>query len=439
MGLLSALKVAVAKGADFYSRQACPWETLDRPYLPKTAASLKDREAECFSDLQDFWFFYEIIAHRIPQGRVPPDLDIGDQALWQGIYTAVLCFKYARAKSDSLAELIARALNGMSQHQWFHGEESPRLIRGYDRGSKAWQDDASNDSLTGHFAGLYFVLKYGPLELRDRALVLLGGTASELIENNLCLVKADKTPTTYGRLINGAFTDPLSMTLCLGILAVASHYGLHKDAGRLWSEVYTKYEAMIPYPKMILGQWENWNDDHRAALHLVILAMEDKSPRLQELVRKGLLRLWFMLKERGNSWVNALILLGLGDGAPAGMASQMRRQARMILGEYELVDKRWDTEVDWRGIKVGNVWTGKILFGINARWAPRVVSINGHDRSTQPLPAWSIGKQDFIWQRHRYSVSDWLGQSQPTQKFNAMDYLAAYHASRLAGILEPDD
>ncbi len=446
MKFLSAIKVTGAMIADLYSRQACPWEKFNRPFLPKTLRTLKEREAECWGDLQGFWFFNEILAHRIPQDQVPPVLDMGDQATWQGIYVATLCFKYARAKSDSLAQLIAHALNGMYQHQWFHGEGKSRLIRGYDRGANnAWEDDASNDTLTGHFFGLYSVLQFGPMELKGKALQLLNGIATELIENNCCLIKADKTPTSYGKLINGALTEPLQMTLALAILTVADHYGLHGHAAKMRDEVYTKYGTMIPYPKMVLGQWENWNDDHRAAIHLAVLAMEDKSPRMQELVRKGLVRLWSLLRTRANIWVNALIMLGLGEAAPKGMQAEMTIHANMILSEYELEDKRWDTETDWRGkldVKK-NLWSGKEIVPFLADgllpWTPRIITVNGHQRATQPLPLWANGKQDFVWQRHRYSVCDWMGQNQPSQKFNGADFLAAYHLSILTEILSSAD
>ncbi len=439
--IISLIKVGAAKVADLYSMQANPWEPLDRQSLPLTLRPLKDREAECWLDLQSFWFFNEIVAHRIPQDRVPPLLDTGDQATWQGIYTAMLAFKYTRAKSDNLAQLIANALNGMYQHQWFHGEGKARLIRGYDRrNNNSWQDDASNDTLTGHVAGLYFVLRYGPVELKGKALQLLSGIASELIDNNLCMIKADKTPTTYGVLVDGALTDPMRMTLLLAVLTIAKNYGLHGLAAKACDEVYGRYAAMIPYPKMVLGTLENWNDDHRAAIHLTILAMEDKRQRTQELAHAGLVRLWNITRERGNIWVNALIALGLGDAMPPAMRGDMAGKARMILGEFELKSKQWDTEVNWTGTLSGTVWSGAPVHSVtNGSWTPRIITISGTPRARQPLPSWACGKQDFIWQRHRYSCQDWIGQTAPTQRFNGGDFLAAYHLSVMTGILTPTE
>lgn len=437
MNLLSSIKAGLSRTADLYSKQACPWEKFDRPCLPLTLRDLSERESECWSDLQSFWFFKEILAHHIPQDRVPPLLDTGDQAIWQGIYAAMLAFKYARAKSDVLAQYIADALSGMYQHQHFHGEGKPRLIRGYDRrAGNIWQDDASNDSLTGHFAGLYFIFRFGPIEARARALQMMSGIASELIENNLCLVKADGTPTTYGKLINGVLTEPLQMTLVLAILTVAERYGLHGLASKYRDEIYSTYGPMIPYPKTILGTLENWNDDHRAALHLAILAMEDTSPHMQDLVRRGLLRLWAMLKDRANIWVNGLIALGLGDTIPADVKAEMTRQATLILSEYELTEKRWNTEVSCTGTFDGKLYPGKTIIAVNhVSWLPRIITIAGQPRATQPLPHWACSKQDFIYQRHRYSVRDWLGVSQPTDRFNGGDFLCAYWVNVLAGIL----
>lgn len=444
MSLVSSIKTMAARAADLYSYQANPWDVFDRPALPKTHRTLKERETECFSDLQSFWFFSELLVHRIPLGEKPPILDMGDQATWQGFYVAMLCLKYSRAKSDSLALQIANGLTGMYQHQWFHGEGKARLIRGYDRAQRnSWQDDASNDTCTGHFVGLYFAIKFGPAEVQGRALQLLAGLTAELIENNYCLIKADKTPTTYGKLINGVLTDPMQMTLALAIMTVASVYKLHPKADAARAEILEKYGEMIPYPKMVLGTWENWNDDHRAAAHLCILRMEDTSVYGQMMTYRGLTRLWKICADRGNVWVNALIALGLGPSMSVFMKTEMRRQALLVLGEFELEDKRNDTEVDYRGNFDGHTWAG---FPVKSRrddgsttWTPRIITIGTNQRSTEPLPLWISGKQDFVWQRHRYSACDWVYQKDPTQRFNGADYLAAYHASIAAGILKGDE
>lgn len=442
MSWISSLKAVGAQMADLYSKQACPWDKFDRPFLPKTLRPLYTREAECWDDLQAFWFYDELLVNRIPMDRVPPALDTGDQATWQGIYAAMVAYKYARAKSDVLQASITRLLKGMVQHQTFHKEPAPRLIRGYDRTQKTrvWQDDASNDTLTGHFAGLYFILRFGPIEQRLLALELLANISRELIENKMCLIRADRTPTTYGKIINGVLTEPLQMTLALAILTVADHYGLHPQAARMRDEVYTKYAPMIPYPKTVLGTLENWNDDHRAALHLSILALEDKSPRMQELVQQGLLRLWGLLKNRGNVWVNGLLALGMGDTIQHDVATEMRRQALLVLGEYELEDKRFDLQTDWSGTFDGHTYPGQTVLSCEGvAWRPRIISINSNPRSTQPMPHWCCSSQDFIYQRHRYSCRDWLGNTRPSQRFNGGDFLAAYHVNVLAGILTPQD
>lgn len=442
MSLISLIKSGLAKSLDLYSMQANPWDKFDRPALPMTLTPLPDKAAECTKDLQSFWFDNEILASRIPLTTVPPELDMGDQAIWQGIYTVMLCLQYARAKSPTLVQQISNALNGLYQHQYFGanrlGRSDPFLIRGFDRRSGKWEDNASNDSLSGHFAGLYFILRFGPSELKGRALSLLASLAAELIENKLCLVKADGTPTTYGKLVNGVLTEPLAMTLALGILTVAEHYGLHGKAAAMRYEVYSQYGALIPYPKTIAGTIENWNDDHRAALHLAILALEDRSPKMQELTHAGLYRLWALLERRGNIWVNGLIALGLGECIQPAVKSEMTRQANLVLGEYELSEKRVDTEVDYRGTVSANgkLWSGRSIISIqHVAWAPRIITIKGHQRATQPPPLYISGKQDFVWQRHRYSICDWIGQTQPSQRFNGADFLCAYWASIYSGII----
>lgn len=426
MSFLTRIKSWGIQVADAYTHLANRYQDLRRPFMPKTQRTLEEREAECYADMDAFWRFNEIMIHRIPQ-PMGAGLDKGDQAIWHGIYTAMLAMKYALDASDELAYRIERAVEGLRQHQMFHMEQKPRLIRGYDRMDGSWEDDASNDSLTGHLAGIYFAYRYGPASTRGKCMELLANITRSLLDNNLQLVKADGTPTKHGKLISGAATDPLQMTLVLAILTFAENRAFDHRVSEARHEIYTKYGAMIPYPKVAFGGWEKWNDEHRAAIHLAILALEDKSPRMHRRVVAGLRRLWGLCERRGNVWVNALIALGLGNELPSGWKNEMSRQAGMLLSEYELTDKRWDTEV---------VNGGKTLVGINgSSWEVKTWQDGKYLRAFQPLPAWACGKQDFIWQRNRYSCNDWLGAVQPSSQYNGGDFLAAYWLSRITGIL----
>lgn len=433
MGLISYFKTIGLATADAYTRAANPYDPFDRPALPKSLRTLRQREAECWSDFQrNFWFFDELIVSRIPLGVSPPRLDLGDQALWHGIYTAMLAMKYALSVDGEerirLTSLIGKALAGMARHQDFHREGVPRLIRGYDRNSGRWEDDASNDTLTGHFAGLYFVHRYGPTVLKGDVEGLLSGIVQELVNHDLWLVNHDGSPTPYGKLIDGARTDPLRMTLALAIMTVGENLDLNAAARVLCHEIYTDYGRLIPYAKASMGALaDNWNDDHRAALHLCILGIEDHSPRMREHLRRAVRRHWDLYGRRANPWVNALLCLCLDLDMPDDIRREMAQQNMTILSEFELNDAMFDRPVDARDATIRSIHSQV--------WKPEITMVDGHPRSTQPLPLWAMGAQDFPWQRHRYSVLDWTDSARPSQRFNGGAYLCAYWASRLTGLV----
>jgi hypothetical protein len=64
-----------------------------------------------------------------------------------------------------------------------------------------------------------------------------------------------------------------------------------------------------------------------------------------------------------------------------------------------------------------------------AFWKERGVRFfdrGGHLRSSQPLPLWKMGSQDFFWQRCQYSVDDWIGLTEGQFEHNGVDFLVAY-------------
>lgn len=432
MKFLSWIKSAAIKVTDFTNAKLDRYESFTRPFLPATATKLKDKAAECWTDLSDFWRFDKVLIHRIPQPSGSP-LDLGDQCIWHGIYTAMLAMKYAVEPSAGLEVWLDRAVAGMKGHQTFHHEQAPRLIRGYDALNNQWEDDASNDSLTGHVAGLYFAYRHGPDSIKPAVAVLINDITNSLIANDFKLVKADGTPTKHGKLINGIQTDPLQFTLVFALLCLANNVIPTSRFADAKHKLYTQYGSMIPFGKVELNGWGNWNDEHRAAIHLAIIAREDQSPRVQELCRQGLVRLWNMSIKRVNPWVNALICYGYRDKCPEGYLWQSGLIAKHILGEFEISKKRWPLEVKNADQR---------LAGINHQsWSVKTWDDKGTPRAYQPIPLWAMGSQDFFWQRNRYSVNDHAGTTTPAQagsQHNGADFLCAYYLSRLTGVLSSD-
>jgi len=419
MSLLSAIKARALDAADRYTWATEPWDNFTRPligtpnYLSSTFAF---QENEYFQDLKDFRR-EGLFLSRIPLPEGSP-LDLGDSALWHGIYTAMLAVRWHFVGDGTSEIMLKAALQALGKHQTWHGEAQPRLIRGYDPRYPGWADDASNDTLTGHFFGIWAVLKWGPVELRDEAEQYLKNICDELANYNFCLIDNNKKPTPHGKLINGVLTDPLQYTLVHAIFSALRPYSSRYEFLR--QILYKKYKELIPYGKAAFGNYQNWNDDHRAAMHLLVISETD--PESKEYVRKGVRRMWRYAKKRANPWVNAL--LALTETVDRDAFNEMRRQAWMVLGEYDLTARRNEVPVDWRE-----------KYKLSPLWNPTVVTVKGIPRSTQPLPLWARGAQDFFFQRCPFSVVDWQGVTEPMSAFNAGDWLCAFWFSRLAGLL----
>lgn len=422
MGLIETIKAAGIRTADALNTLNDPFPVFDRPALPKQPKKLWDLELEFYQDLvAHFWGCDgQVLLHRIPLPTGSP-LDMGDQAIWHGVYTAMLALRChlqdAEAQRDTYGHLV-NALKGLQLHQQAHGEQKPRLIRGVSDDLKTWQDDASNDSATGHLLGIYFAWKYGPETLQPVCVQLAAGLAVELLEHNHALVRADSTPTTYGALEQGWRTDPLRLTLALAIYAVGATICKTPALMKAYSDLYARYKSIVCYPKVKFWWVDNQNDTHRAAIHLAILAdLTTGEPHLDYIW--GLGRLRRIVSKLGNVWVNALCAWGAGT-----TLSEDRVQALKVLSEFTLRDKMFNE--------------GRDNSNYSAPWFKRVLW-NGVYMANQPLPRWAVRAQDFFWQRNLRSLDPGSAGQPADSRLNGGDFLAAYWLSRLTGILNADD
>ncbi len=428
MGLIESLKAAAICGADLANKINDPFDDFTRPALPKEPKKLCDLESEFYQDLvSNFWGCDgQVLLHRLPLPLGSP-LDTGDQAIWHGVYTAVLAIRYhlqtAEKQTDTYGYLVD-AVKGLQLHQMVHGEALPRLVRGVSDDCKTWQDDASNDSATGHLLGIYCVWKYGPPALQPVLQVLAAGLGTELLAHHHGLAGPDGKPTTYGALEQGWKTDPLRISLALAIYAVAATVCRAKPFMDAYSDLWKKYHRLASYPKVKLWWLDNQNDTHRAAIHLALLADTTTGKPRDEYV-KGLDRIEDMTAKIGNVWVNALCQFGRGG---AILRPGTRETTRKVLSEFTLKNKQYnighDNEIDPRWQQ--EPWFRKVLW-------------NGTYMANQPLPRWLVRTQDFFWQRNLRSLDVGSAGAQPDSRLNGGDYLAAYWLSRLTGILSADD
>lgn len=408
---------------DLLDRQRQPWDAFTRPALPPAQKTLKQLETEFFDDLMaNFWVCKKkIIASRLPL-PIGSTVDTGDQALWHGIYTGVLALRYHLQPDTQTEGYLINASEGMRLHQTIQGELKPRLIRGVSDDLATWQDDASNDSATGHLFGIYFGWKYGPASLRPMFARLADGLAQELASHHHSLVRADGKPTTYGALEQGWVTSPLRITLALAIYAVA--YQLTSDT-TYWdiaASLMERYRSLIPYAKVRLRWQENYNDTHRAAIHLALLA--NNLPGLAfDKCLEGFERTRSMVREDGNVWVNALCTWG-GRGEMGE-----RSVALKVLSEFSLSDKQYNYGIDRYATPPAA--SDQLQF--------KPVLWNGTWMANQPLPRWLVRPQDFFWQRNLRSLDVGSNKADADSRLNGGDFLAAYWLCRLNGTLTEGD
>lgn len=414
---ITKLKIFLIKLADIINLLWDPFDSFTRPAMPKENKTLKQLETEFFQDLiTNFWGCQEkVLLHRIVLDK-RLGLDMGDQALWHGIYTGMLALRYRMTGEGK--EYIAKCLEGLLLHQTVHGDK-PRLIRGMNEDLSIWQDDASNDTLTGHLFGIYAVWKWGPIEFRDKCRKPIMYLADELLDNQHSLIKTDGTPTTYGQLESGWKTDPLRISLVMAVYTAALGICGGDRFSKAYIELKEKYEKLIRYAKVRVLWKDNPNDTHRAAIHLALLADRINNPE----AFKGLERIRRITRKEANPWVMALCCWGLSNNRHADRAEVIK-----VLSEFILTSKMFNPGLD-------NYPLSKQYKDIGLK----TYKWGGVFRSSQPLPRHAVRSQDFFWQRNTRSLDVGSGNLPADSRHNGGDFLCAYWLCRYLGILNESD
>jgi len=418
MWLLNWIYVGLVKIADLYARLRSPFDEFTRKANLAVIAPLIEKEQQFFDQLVSrFVVFAENKAivwnyKRQSNGQ----FDLGDQALWHGVTTFMLCLRARAVPTAQMYDLVERSANGMLLHQHVNIEEKPRLIRGVaDAGGVIYQDDASNDTLTGHLLGIYGLLKYSTGAARQTGVNLARNIADSIIDNNFCLTNLNGEPTTHGKLVNSYLTDGLNLSLCLVALKLASYAynGMLLDYELPYQMLVKKYKQRIPYGYVTLDQIGHDYDAHRAMIAYSILADLEKDHDTNRLYIQGLIRGWKHDRKARNPWMYYLLRrIMLID--PNDWNGCLQR-----LAEIEPVNKMFVQE--------------RKNSGDEALWKERGIRFfewRDKTRSSQPLPLWMVGSQDFFWQRSQYSVDEWLGMQPGELEHNGVDFMLCYWGFR---------
>lgn len=414
--LLDSIMAGAIKLADRINAIHDPFDEFTRPIIRRTAESLASKAGRFEAQMKsDFRLANDVYTYKKP--RPGEALDLGDQALWHGIYTAMWAMKYSVTQSaadESTLRYAVRAATGA------HIKEG-KLIRGTDPVQGGFADDASNDTLTGFVTGQWAAYRCGTPAIAQEAGANLIMVAEEILANGHALVNQDGTPTTYGQLVQGWKTDPLRLTLAIAIYSAAYEMSRMPKWDNAAAELTARYWQIIGFPKVKFLWWEKQYDTHRAALHLGMILKTTQNQDLRKQCISGLARIWQMEHKAQDPWVAGLCHDGGVD--PVALKAAAQR-----LHEYEF---------DERGQEVERINTNKQDY-----WKSQGVRFLVWDdnwRASQPLPFWMIGSQDFFPQRDLFSADNWQGETDPGLRYNGGDFLASYWLHRINGTIGPNE
>jgi len=369
MWFINVIKVAAIWLCDLVNKCYDPFKQAQ---LPIVTADLVNLETQLFWHLQtthvvDGQFMYQL----------PMPKDSGDFALFQGLYLAMLAFRYADTAAAE-AQLERLFINNI-------------LIRGI-QADGTINDTASNDAATGVIFGLW----------ASKQTDLAARWARQICASGYALTDLKGTPTEFGALEQGWKADPLRITLLLAILAVGRLNDPALDAP--YFELFAKYKLLLAYPKVKLLWWDTDYDTHRAAIHLHILYKVTG----QEIYAKGLRRIHRIMRKSNNAWVEVLCAPALGPHeVNLSMLHTFTYQNR-TRGVVQPPDPGPIETVNW----------------------------GGHVRAKETLPMENRGSQEFMWQRNMFSYKEWDGVTEAYIWHSGLDFVICCGLARQEGLIK---
>lgn len=397
---------------DFVNRQYDPFEEFTRPAQNKSGKPLEVKCQEFEKNMDENFILPTGIWNYKKMGD--GGIDMGDQCIWHGIYTAMWAFRRNVLGDGTNGEPLLRlyySVKAMEKHyRQTNDGKYGYLIRGIGNDGQ-FQEDASNDSLTGHLAGLYFAHKYGDEDVKQQCRKMILTLGRSVLDHKHCLINADRKETTHGRLINGILTDPLRASECMALYLTAWHITGKGEFFTAYNDLFKKYRGIVEFPKVRLLWWDTRYDSHRAMLHLVMLyELSEDNDLESDLYLKGIQRIYEMERKSGNVWIMYLY------GRNFKMSMPDRMVCAKVLSEFELEEKFNVVE----RINSNNPDIKKVKWG-------------NETLATQPLPRWKSGSQDFYWQRNLYNLDQWQGIKTPQFYHNGADFLICYYLGKMQG------
>lgn len=411
-GFLARIGFALA---DSLHKALDPYDEFTRPFvLPSGNTALFLKARTLLAQLHErFYQENGLYLYNLYFGDEEPDY--GDQAVHQGLTTTAVSLLDLLGISDQVT--VNMAVRGQALLY-----QNGKLIRGRDpRDVLKFADNASNDSACGQLCGSYFAYRYGNSEYTAANIRNL---ADELIANDYSLVNQDGSPTTYGKLINGAFTDPQRSSLALAIFRAAGQITKNPIYFNHFWKLYEKYGDLLPFAEFKFLDFTHSFEVHRCAIQLHILAdlTEQFENEVAAKCRKGLERIWDLNRKARDPWIAALV----------------HQFSPLSAAELEDVVNRL-REYPPEGKPPCRETVNSRYFDYWNEQGVRFIKVKGEIRSSQPLPYHMLPPQDFWPQRHPFMSDAFQGVKDGKVRHNAVDFLAPYGLLRIQGVIGTDD
>jgi hypothetical protein len=391
MQILNVIKLLVIWLTDFVNWCYYPFDLKQTYGLPLQdlqkldTLSIADLMARFMQPSGEFYY------------TMPRPADAGDTALFQGIATGM---KILRGDDVTNQFNFIKTLF-----------PNNRLIRGY-YGDGTMNDTTSNDSASGMLFFFYCAIRFGSSQVHQEASDLLVAWLRQLKADNWSLCAQDGTPTTYGVLDNGILTDPLRVTILLGLLVLG--VTCSSEFVDDYNYIHDKYILILSYPKVKFLWWDTKYDTHRAAINLHVLYVMTRDNRY----KRGLERIWRITKKENNAWVYTLCYPALDDKSESAFVN-------IMLSTFDLAKRQLGDLQSINDDQPAVTWPKQLPFGLTTPV----------QRSVSPLPLNKRGSQDFFWQRDMNSLDEWVGNTSPDVYHSMLDFLVCYNLAKKLGVL----
>lgn len=403
MILTSWIKSSILSGADDLNSLFGGPQRFTRSAIPDSSALFSDDEARRTAiavsserELVDFVSDGVFIQSR-------PN-DLGDCAIWQGIYTAMTVMRWCDNK-DAVAEAeMLAAATALSRYFYQNAREQAILVRGamptsllgtffnvdaanssryFVDGDYTYREDASLDSLLGVMFGAAIVNRFGDDASRAIIADLLECFSSGFSKAGFNVVNRGGPVTTYGSCAPGFAQAPVRV--------LASALPSLVSGGTDWTTIAASYSPEFATTDTQIPGKISWVNAHLAMLANLtyVAAAPPNAPGLSDAVN-GLRKLLAKYSDAGNSFlVYACEALGVTP-----TQDQMDKAAKILL-EFPIGSKP--------------------VAGLNSSVASAL----------QPVPVWQRPPVDVIWQRSPYPYS-----GNDSMSYSRLDYLIAHYLSR---------